>query len=79
MSDVKETVIKFVAKQLKKNEEEITGSSQLEELGADSIDMVEFLMLSEDIFKIDLDVELAEDVNTIDEMIVLIKKELDRK
>ena len=66
MSSVEERVKKLVAEQLGVKEEEVnTGSSFVEDLGADSLDTVELVMALEEEFETEIPDEEAEKITTV--------------
>lgn len=65
-----EKVIKMIAKKLGKKPEDINLNSRLvEDLGADSLDVVELLMVLEDEYGITIPDEEAVNLNTIGDII----------
>jgi acyl carrier protein len=70
MSSVEERVIKMVAEQLGVKEDDIqTGSSFVEDLGADSLDTVELIMALEEEFDAEIPDEDAEKIATVEDAI----------
>ena len=70
MSDIETRVKKIVAEQLGVNEAEIKNeSSFLDDLGADSLDMVELVMALEDEFETEIPDEEAEKITTVQQAI----------
>ncbi|MCH7926752.1 MAG: acyl carrier protein [Candidatus Dadabacteria bacterium] len=68
-----ENVKKMVASQLGKSEDEISPeSSFIEDLGADSLDLVELIMSMEDEFGIEISDEDAESIVTVQDTINFI-------
>jgi acyl carrier protein len=68
-----ENVKKMVASQLGKSEDEISPeSSFIEDLGADSLDLVELIMSMEDEFGIEISDEDAESIVTVQDAINFI-------
>jgi len=66
MSSVEERVKKIVAEQLGVKEEEVnSGSSFVEDLGADSLDTVELAMALEEEFETEIPDEEAEKITTV--------------
>ncbi|MDG2176250.1 MAG: acyl carrier protein [Gammaproteobacteria bacterium] len=66
MSSVEERVKKIVAEQLGVNEDEVkSGSSFVEDLGADSLDTVELVMALEEEFETEIPDEEAEKITTV--------------
>lgn len=75
--DIVSEVKKMVASQLGKSEDEITPeSSFIEDLGADSLDLVELIMSMEDKFGLEIADEDAEKIVTVQDAINFI---LERK
>ncbi|MAJ87678.1 MAG: acyl carrier protein [Cellvibrionales bacterium TMED148] len=75
MSSVEERVIKMVAEQLGVKEDDIqTGSSFVEDLGADSLDTVELIMALEEEFDAEIPDEDAEKIATVEDAINYINK-----
>lgn len=70
--DISKRVIELIAEQLHKPVSEITPSSKLEELGADSLDRVEMIMKLEDEFQVEIKDEEAERFVTVDDLIAYI-------
>jgi acyl carrier protein len=74
MSAVEEKVKSIVVNQLGVNEEEVTNeASFVEDLGADSLDIVELVMALEEEFGIEIPDEEAEKIRTVGEAIVFIE------
>jgi acyl carrier protein len=81
MSDIREKVKKVIVDQLSVNPEEITDdASFIEDLGADSLDIVELVMEFEEQFGIDIPDEDAEKITTVGQAIKYIedKKAVDK-
>ncbi|ETD72897.1 acyl carrier protein [Pelistega indica] len=71
--DIEQRVKKIVAKQLGVSEAEIKNeSSFLDDLGADSLDMVELVMAFEDEFEASITDEQAETITTVQKAIDFI-------
>lgn len=67
---MEEKVIKMIAKKLGKKIEDVNLNSRLvEDLGADSLDVVELLMLLEDEYGITIPDEEAVNLNTIGDIV----------
>ena len=67
MSEVAEKVKSIVAEQLGVKAEEVKDSAKfIDDLGADSLDTVELVMALEEEFDIEMDVEKAQEVQTIE-------------
>jgi acyl carrier protein len=74
MSAVEEKVKSIVVNQLGVNEEEVTKeASFVEDLGADSLDIVELVMALEEEFGIEIPDEEAEKIRTVGEAITFIE------
>ena len=72
---MQEKIIKLVAEKLNKKVEDIKLDSRLvEDLGADSLDVVELIMTFEDEFGISLPDEEVEKMKTIKDVITYIEK-----
>jgi acyl carrier protein len=63
------------AEYLNRDEAEITADSRLvEDLGADSLDIIELVMIAEEQHKISIDEEAADAVGTFGELVALVRK-----
>ncbi|WBF65906.1 MAG: acyl carrier protein [Candidatus Kinetoplastibacterium crithidii] len=70
MNSIEQRVKKIVAEQLGVNESDIKdNSSFVEDLGADSLDMVELVMALEDEFETEIPDEEAEKINTVQQAV----------
>lgn len=70
MESIEQRVKKIVAEQLGVNETGVrNGSSFLDDLGADSLDMVELVMAFEDEFETEIPDEEAEKITTVQQAI----------
>ncbi|MBN1899935.1 acyl carrier protein [Candidatus Sumerlaeota bacterium] len=77
MSDVREKVKQVIVDQLSVNPEEVTDdASFIEDLGADSLDIVELVMELEEQFGVDIPDEEAEKILTVGEAIKYIETKL---
>jgi len=66
MSDVREKVKQVIVEQLSVNPDEVTDdASFIEDLGADSLDIVELVMELEEQFGVDIPDEEAEKISTV--------------
>ena len=73
-----EKVKAIVAEQLGANADEITmDSTFIEDLGADSLDVVELVMALEDEFDMEIDEDEAENISTIGDVVEYIKANCD--
>ena len=80
MADVREQVKKIIVDQLSVNPEELTDdASFIEDLGADSLDIVELVMEFEEKFGIDIPDEEAEKISTVGEAIKYIEEKMAEK
>lgn len=71
---MKEKIIALIAEKLSKKPEEITDESRLvEDLGADSLDIVELIMSFEDEFNISLPDEDVAKMTTIGDIVTYIE------
>ncbi len=69
-----ERIKKIIADQLGADEEEITmDSTFIEDLGADSLDVVELVMAIEDEFDMEIDEDEAENISTVGDVVDYIK------
>lgn len=72
--DIKNKVIKIIVEQLGVDEKEITPeASFVNDLGADSLDIVELIMALEEEFDIEISDEEAEKIATVQEVVDYIK------
>lgn len=75
MSDIEARVRKIVAKQLDVTEENVTlDASFIDDLGADSLDVVELVMTLEDEFGCEIPDELAEKIITLNDAVAYIQE-----
>ena len=73
-----EKIKNIVAEQLGANADEITmGSTFVEDLGADSLDVVELVMALEDEFDMEIDEDEAENISTVGDVVEYIKAHCD--
>lgn len=67
---VQEKVIAVIAKQLEVSESEVKMESLfIDDLGADSLDIVDLIMALEDEFDIEISDEEAEDIKTVKDIV----------
>ena len=77
MSSVEERVKKIVVEQLGVNENEVSsGSSFVDDLGADSLDTVELVMALEEEFGSEIPDEQAEKITTVQQAVEYINSRL---
>lgn len=75
MAPVEEKVKQIIVEQLGVDEAEVTpNASFVDDLGADSLDIVELLMAFEEAFKIEIPDEDAEKISTVKDAIAYIEK-----
>ena len=75
MSDVREKVKQVIIEQLSVNADELTDdASFIEDLGADSLDIVELVMEFEEKFGVDIPDEEAEKISTVGDAIKYIEE-----
>ena len=73
-----EKIKNIVAEQLGVNADEITMESTfVEDLGADSLDVVELVMAMEDEFDMEIDEDQAENISTVGDVVEYIKANCD--
>jgi acyl carrier protein len=72
---VEERVKQIVVNQLGVEEAAVVGKAKfIEDLGADSLDIVELVMAMEEAFSVDIPDEEAENIRTVDDAVSFIKK-----
>src|SRR5438034_4926869 len=77
---VEERVIEIVCENLGVNKEQVTRSTSFtEDMGADSLDIVELVMELEEEFEITIPDDQAEKIKTVGEAIEYIERELGKK
>lgn len=70
MENILERVIDIVAEELAVDRDEVTeDSSFIEDLGADSLDVVELVMAFEEEFDVEIPDEDAEDIKTVEDAV----------
>lgn len=75
MEDILEQVIDIVAEELAVDRDEVTeDSSFIEDLGADSLDVVELVMAFEEEFDVEIPDEDAEDIRTVDDAVSYLEE-----
>ena len=74
-ASVEDRVKQIVVNQLGVEEGAVIGKAKfIEDLGADSLDIVELVMAMEEAFGVDIPDEEAENIRTVDDAISFIKK-----
>ena len=74
-ADVEDRLKQIVVNQLGVEEAAVVGKAKfIEDLGADSLDIVELVMAMEEAFSIDIPDEEAENIRTVDDAANYIKK-----
>ena len=77
MEDVYQNVVDIIVEELAVDEDEITlEASFIEDLGADSLDVVELVMAFEEEFDIEIPDEDAEDIQTVQDAVDYIENNL---
>lgn len=77
-SDAQERLRKLIAEQLSVDEEEVVPeASFIEDLNADSLDLVELIMTLEEEFNIKISDEDAENIRTVQDAIDYLQEHLD--
>nr|WP_156801269.1 acyl carrier protein [Halobacteroides halobius] len=69
MMDVLETVKEIIAEELMLDEDEVTAEATFDDLGADSLDIVEIVMAFEDEFDVEIPDEDAEEIQTVQDAV----------
>lgn len=70
----------LIAEQLGLELDEITADSKIgDDLGADSLDCVELVMMCEDEFDIEIDDDDADQVTTVRDLLALVEKKIGAK
>ncbi|MDP4152950.1 MAG: acyl carrier protein [Bacillota bacterium] len=69
-----EKLKKIIAEQFSADEEELTPETRFEDLGADSLDLVELVMAIEEEFDIQVDDEDVDSMSTIGDAVEYIKE-----
>ncbi|MCF8000728.1 MAG: acyl carrier protein [Halanaerobiales bacterium] len=77
MAEVLDRIVKVVSEELAISEEEITeDASFIDDLGADSLDVVELIMALEEEFDIEIPDEDAEEIGTVSDAVDYIEENL---
>lgn len=72
LEDTKQKVMTIVADKLNIDKQQLVGAKSFQDLGADSLDMVEIVMKLEETFGVEIKDEDAEKLQTIDEVAAYI-------
>ena len=80
MASVEERVIDIVCENLGVNKEQVTRSTSFtEDMGADSLDIVELIMAFEEAFDLDIPDEEAEKLTTVKDAIDYVESKMAKK
>lgn len=80
MASVEERVIEIVCENLAVSKDQVKReTSFIDDIGADSLDIVELIMELEEEFEITIPDDQAEKIKTVGEAIDYIQKEIDKK
>ncbi|MGB9876751.1 MAG: acyl carrier protein [bacterium] len=79
MTDIAEKVRNIVAERLNVNPEEVTLETTFEDLGADSLDVMDLIMELEQEFDIEIPDEDAEKIRTIEDTVNYIQSRLQKE
>jgi acyl carrier protein len=80
VASVEERVIEIVCENLAVSKEQVNrNTSFIEDIGADSLDIVELVMELEEEFEITIPDDQAEKIKTVGEAIDYIQKEIEKK
>ncbi len=75
MSDIEEKIRNIICEQLDVAEEDVVPTASfVDDLGADSLDLVELIMAMEEAFGIEIPDEVAEKITTVQDAIEHVKK-----
>ena len=75
-SSTEEKIKSIIVEQLGVNESEVTdGASFADDLGADSLDIIEMVMAFEEAFGIDIPDEAAEKIRTVQDAVEYVNKQ----
>lgn len=74
MEQIKDRLFKLMAEQVGKPVSSITLNSTFEDLGADSLDVVEIALAVEDEYSIEIPDDSAEGINTVGDIINIVEK-----
>ena len=77
MSEVQDKIKQIIVDELGVDEAEVTENARfIEDLGADSLDLVELVMRFEEEFDIEIPDEAASEISTVAEAVSFIQKQL---
>lgn len=78
MASIEERVKQIIVEQLDVSEDEVTPeASFIDDLGADSLDIVELVMAMEEVFDVEIPDEEAENIRTVQDAINYIQEHLE--
>ena len=78
MASIEERVKQIIVEQLDVAEDEVTPeASFVDDLGADSLDIVELVMAMEEVFDVEIPDEEAENIRTVQDAVNYIQKHLE--
>ncbi|MCK6572407.1 acyl carrier protein [Myxococcota bacterium] len=78
MASIEERVKQIIVEQLDVAEDEVTPeASFIDDLGADSLDIVELVMAMEEVFDVEIPDEEAENIRTVQDAINYIQEHLE--
>lgn len=76
-TDIQERICKIIAEQLSQDADEVVPeASFIDDLGADSLDLVELVMHMEEEFDVEIPDEQAENIRTVQDAINYVKQHL---
>jgi len=76
-ADIQERICKIISEQLSQDAEEVVPeASFIDDLGADSLDLVELVMHMEEEFDVEIPDEEAENIRTVQDAINYVKQHL---
>jgi len=73
-ADTFNKVVEIIAQKVKIEKSIITPTSTLQDLGADSLDMVEIIMKLEEVFGIEINDEDAENLRNVNDVVAYVQK-----
>jgi acyl carrier protein len=79
MENVKDNLFKLMAEQVGKPLSTITLESTFEELGADSLDVVEIALAVEDEYNIEIPDDSAEGIKNVGDIVAIVEKLVNAK